>query len=325
MTVEGLSPRRRGNRRRAGLLVHKPGSIPAQAGEPSVSLRFRMIKKVYPRAGGGTIVVNAGRTALEGLSPRRRGNRGAPPCRPGRGGSIPAQAGEPHGSRRPDRIHRVYPRAGGGTFPDDLEALLWTGLSPRRRGNPSRDERSSILCGSIPAQAGEPRDDDQDGHQARVYPRAGGGTGGGSRRGRRYRGLSPRRRGNRPLAGVVSESTGSIPAQAGEPYDGMEWIRGKEVYPRAGGGTRSARTFSPSPAGLSPRRRGNQLRGRFIEVAAGSIPAQAGEPEAALGAAEDTGVYPRAGGGTGDMFSMPRPNGGLSPRRRGNHPRLRPL
>ena len=47
---------------------------------------------------------------------------------------------------------------------------------------------------------------------------------------------------------------------------------------------------------------------------AGSIPARAGEPSP-----KPTAVYPRACGGTGDELFEVDPDGGLSPRVRGNH------
>ena len=56
--------------------------------------------------------------------------------------------------------------------------------------------------------------------------------------------------------------------------------------------------------------------------AAGSIPAQAGEPFRMSGKEGGDGVYPRAGGGTGKDHGGGQQGNGLSPRRRGNprHP-----
>ena len=50
----GLSPRRRGIRRLGEHLPHRAGSIPAQAGEPIMSVAVNESSWVYPRAGGGT-------------------------------------------------------------------------------------------------------------------------------------------------------------------------------------------------------------------------------------------------------------------------------
>ena len=176
-----------------------------------------------------------------GLSPRRRGNRFNSYLGSHRGGSIPAQAGEPPSSRWNLASMGVYPRAGGGTMLDG--------------------ERPEIDAGSIPAQAGEPRREPACCSPPGVYPRAGGGTV------RRVwitalcAGLSPRRRRNRLLQARDVARPGSIPAQAGEPR-----IRGQvrqrsrtRVYPRAGGGTVALVSTCPTVPGLSPRRRGNPL------------------------------------------------------------------
>ena len=50
----GLSPRRRGNRRRAGSADTWRRPIPAQAGEPPLPTRRHGQSGAYPRAGGGT-------------------------------------------------------------------------------------------------------------------------------------------------------------------------------------------------------------------------------------------------------------------------------
>ena len=76
-------------------LARRPGSIPAYAGEPpgqGIGIRNR---KVYPRVCGGTESLVVPAAALEGLSPRMRGNhQGSGPINPAFR-SIPAYAGEP--------------------------------------------------------------------------------------------------------------------------------------------------------------------------------------------------------------------------------------
>ena len=144
---QGLSPRRRGNRRRLrlGPQVDHVGSIPAQAGEPSPgdpagrstaapgsiprrrgNLRLLQVRLgglgpgVYPRAGGGTTVRGLGAGhERKGSIPAQAGEPGSP-CMAHVGrrtiGSIPAQAGEPvYSDLTLVGYSRVYPRAGGGT------------------------------------------------------------------------------------------------------------------------------------------------------------------------------------------------------------------
>ena len=75
MSVEGLSPRVRGNPVHQRIHEAAPRSIPACAGEPSWSIRFSFCLKVYPRVCGGTSDNRAFSLRLNGLSPRVRGNQ----------------------------------------------------------------------------------------------------------------------------------------------------------------------------------------------------------------------------------------------------------
>ena len=91
-----------------------------------------------------------------------------------------------------------------------------------------------------------------------------------------------------------------------------------EVYPRVCGGTRLAAAGAIRAEGLSPRVRGNRRilttrirRGR-------SIPACAGEPAHWVMPMGSSSVYPRVCGGTAHLRHHLSPDGGLSPRVRGN-------
>ena len=177
---KGLSPRVRGNHAVGDFRLLCRGSIPARAGEPSVSLTGIYAPRVYPRACGGTASVSWWTSGTTGLSPRVRGNQ---LHRLGDGrlsGSIPARAGEPSNVSNSSMITRVYPRACGGTVAIGAVATGDEGLSPRVRGNRYSD-RSGLhdRCeGSIPARAGEPSISGRSRRSwsRRVYPRACGGT-----------------------------------------------------------------------------------------------------------------------------------------------------
>ena len=72
--------------------------------------------------------------------------------------SIPACAGEPLAPLLLELSKRVYPRVCGGTA-TQMSAKNWLmGLSPRVRGNLQDSLVPIILLGSIPACAGEPRE-----------------------------------------------------------------------------------------------------------------------------------------------------------------------
>ena len=235
-------------------------SIPAQVGEP-LRLTFPQLpRRVYPRAGGGTLIAPPMLVSFFGLSPRRRGNRSVRPFPERAIGSIPAQAGEPPRISSIVLTPRVYPRAGGGTAPGNASTARHTGQSPRRRGNLVALAVCLVCDGSIPAQAGEPRARTTSSRATGVYPRAGGGTAYEESVELTNSGLSPRRRGNREAIERRRECSGSIPAQAGELASARSSLTSTPVYPRAGGGTGGNEAGSGEDLGLSPRRRGNRVR-----------------------------------------------------------------
>ena len=216
-TAKGLSPRVRGNPIAAPDRPRNQGSIPACAGEPGGVYGDDTLYMVYPRVCGGTDALREYQLALDGLSPRVRGNRITRLSAAGMIGSIPACAGEPTGVKISHNDMKVYPRVCGGTPGSTVCPQLLEGLSPRVRGNRIYNAGRAGFSRSIPACAGEPGGllplGDMDG----VYPRVCGGTyGENSLRSVRV-GLSPRVRGNLAPCAASPPPSGSIPACAGEP------------------------------------------------------------------------------------------------------------
>ena len=152
----GLSPRGRGNLWAPETLPCGYGSIPAWAGKPRKRTAKSSCYWVYPRVGGETEVSIETRHAINGLSPRGRGNLGWGGLGDGGCGSIPAWAGKP--DRRPlsTRPLGVYPRVGGETARRTKRWRTDGGLSPRGRGNRQGDQCALNRSGSIPAWAGKP-------------------------------------------------------------------------------------------------------------------------------------------------------------------------
>ena len=153
----------------------------------------------------------------------------------------------------------------------------------------------------------------------RVYPRACGGTPGRRCSDDTRGGLSPRVRGNHHRRSLPGLDGGSIPVRAGEPPPRRAGRRGARVYPRACGGTSTAKGRAKRCTGLSPRVRGNPSIDTSCHAISRSIPARAGEPRAERTRAWLTTVYPRACGGTTLRTERLSNNEGLSPRVRGNH------
>ena len=135
-SLNGLSPRVRGNPAVLMSTTTAIRSIPACAGEPRTAAKRRWPSGVYPRVCGGTGSTRKRTITPGGLSPRVRGNltKGVIPWFQGR--SIPACAGEPRICPPAQAGPEVYPRVCGGT-PRRIRSAAWLdGLSPRVRGNP---------------------------------------------------------------------------------------------------------------------------------------------------------------------------------------------
>ena len=193
-----------------------------------------------------------------GLSPRVRGNHIAGCIAQQGRRSIPACAGEPADGFHRSDWRAVYPRVCGGTVLGKIASRHVQGLSPRVRGNRLPGCRASDTDGSIPACAGEPPVWGKPKAVAGVYPRVCGGTYQAMRLVRSTIGLSPRVRGNHAACLLVHAKLRSIPACAGEPWQGRYFRRVRWVYPRVCGGTLPAAPCPPPWTGLSPRVRGNR-------------------------------------------------------------------
>ena len=170
----GLSPRGRGTHRDLHHLVHRLGSIPAWAGNPSPAGTGPGCWTVYPRVGGEPQVQQLHLPPAE-VYPRVGGGTQVQALIDDiHVGSIPAWAGNPPSRRTSQLIQTVYPRVGGEpqlmvVIPDpDI------GLSPRGRGTLWQCWVGDVYEGSIPAWAGNPIHSCITALTKRVYPRVGG-------------------------------------------------------------------------------------------------------------------------------------------------------
>ena len=318
----GLSPRGRGSRYGIKGFRRTNGSIPAWAGEPPERRPAPAGWRVYPRVGGGA---NLSRAVLAtGLSPRGRGSLYMAPGVEGEHGSIPAWAGEPEATEFRLGTRWVYPRVGGGAAIGAIITSALGGLSPRGRGSLVTRHREHLGAGSIPAWAGEPGFNAERIFSPRVYPRVGGGASSNSIVFPYDAGLSPRGRGSLIAVRLSFVGSGSIPAWAGEPAATASRMIVARVYPRVGGGAVPATPITAATAGLSPRGRGSLTPATATHLAAGSIPAWAGEPNSQWDEYERHGVYPRVGGGANEYGSPTFRSWGLSPRGRGSRSVLEP-
>ena len=154
--VPGLSPRGRGKHGTQYARMMYRRSIPAWAGETVHAAEVRNSHRVYPRVGGGKLVIG---------SVNRRSI-----------GSIPAWAGETLSEANLPVHYEVYPRVGGGNGQMLSQATSIAGLSPRGRGKLVRAVPVAREVGSIPAWAGETHLSALPRRRLWVYPRVGGGN-----------------------------------------------------------------------------------------------------------------------------------------------------
>ena len=172
----GLSPHGRGKRlqrRRRRICLR---SIPARAGETLPFLEPCNALEVYPRTGGGNIIVDAKTHTLNGLSPHGRGKQQCHRPETATAGSIPARAGETQTQRFAELQEVVYPRTGGGNVSGEVRQFFDGGLSPHGRGKPGMPSTTRKTWRSIPARAGETPACPPAKWHSRVYPRTGGGN-----------------------------------------------------------------------------------------------------------------------------------------------------
>ena len=113
---------------------------------------------------------------------------------------------------------------------------------------------------------------------SRAYPRPSGGTTPRPKQRGHLAGLSPPERGNLRCFLAFCESSGPIPARAGEPYQRDYWRLCHRAYPRPSGGTLTVCIRRNRNQGLSPPERGNLNEEGTQKKVEGPIPARAGEP-----------------------------------------------
>ena len=211
-------------------------SIPACAGETCINSPIVRSAPVYPRVCGGNGFPAHLCLCLSGLSPRVRGKPSRNAVHTSGAGSIPACAGETINTITGDGLKTVYPRVCGGNDHDQDAAPRLTGLSPRVRGKLLGQPDGRTGRRSIPACAGETAVADGDVGNSKVYPRVCGGNSYRTRKGKSWKGLSPRVRGKRSPHQHTGLCVRSIPACAGETRAGRTSTLWYRVYPRVCGG-----------------------------------------------------------------------------------------
>ncbi len=132
----GRSPRTRGRQEAAAMLEALGGSIPAYAGEATVTDESTKSPQVDPRVRGGGLTLAVRLATVTGRSPRTRGRHWCAKMKTPVFRSIPAYAGEAQPGSISSAFDRVDPRVRGGGKSTFLKGKNHAGRSPRTRGRP---------------------------------------------------------------------------------------------------------------------------------------------------------------------------------------------
>ena len=170
--VFGSSPLSRGIPCRARLGLSVPGIIPALAGNTSSPSSPTTTSADHPRSRGEYLTGPSGDWVGVGSSPLSRGIRATIPARTGRGGIIPALAGNTLASAWLCFLRRDHPRSRGEYCSHSPYKDHEQGSSPLSRGILRQRHQQVRQHGIIPALAGNTRMGMADWSLWRDHPRS---------------------------------------------------------------------------------------------------------------------------------------------------------
>ena len=214
---EGSSPHARGTRVLHGLCDGVGGIIPACAGNTKLAEYGFRLGGDHPRMRGEHIKYAVEGATSQGSSPHARGTPDAHWRHPHDRGIIPACAGNTGLGALLLCVYWDHPRMRGEHVYDLYLSWQGRGSSPHARGTPSWREVRDMLCGIIPACAGNTR------------PR---------QAGNRPDGDHPRMRGEHYLTNVDDlQVVGSSPHARGTPTGNVGGAAGAGIIPACAGNT----------------------------------------------------------------------------------------
>ena len=214
---------------------------------------------------------------FEGSSPPARGRASRARRRPHAMGFIPACAGESGDPYGRASFRRVRPRLRGGETTCRNVSSPAEGSSPPARGRGEQAACHHRVVGFIPACAGESNRGASAPRGTGVHPRLRGGEPQCAEGGSGGEGSSPPARGRGRSDAGKSQTTGFIPACAGERPGPRRTGCARWVHPRLRGGEGTAAATPHTGGGSSPPARGRDFRRLVAHGRQGFIPACAGE------------------------------------------------
>ena len=257
---DGAHPRSRGEHRAGqSTLAGFPGSSPLARGT--------LLKRAGTFAAFGLIPARAGNTwgiipFIQSCwaHPRSRGEHvflsmiGWGWC-----GLIPARAGNTLQPRHTRINTRAHPRSRGEHCPAPGRLAAVLGSSPLARGTLTAILRACGRVGLIPARAGNTGEKLYSSGVAGAHPRSRGEHIGAVYVSVSVVGSSPLARGTRFIPDALMQSSGLIPARAGNTRLIRSRVSEMRAHPRSRGEHSSRRLVIPSSLGSSPLARGTRL------------------------------------------------------------------
>ena len=318
--------------------AHRPGLIPAGAGQTDSNALIVVVAQAHPRGCGADLAALRPASSAGGSSPRVRGRPGSPPggCSPT--GLIPAGAGQTRRCWRPRRGPRAHPRGCGADGATSPLSTICMGSSPRVRGRPLVYRGARQRHGRIPAGAGQTPRLGRVSSRTGAHPRGCGADGQLMAKIKSDFGSSPRVRGRHYRVMLRQIHPRLIPAGAGQTSSGKMTPSRLWAHPRGcgadtpdnpyrrlrvglipAGAGQTPRTIRTGDSGLgsSPRVRGRPVFLQWYSVVVGLIPAGAGQTNFRDMSLEYDRAHPRGCGADIDTYASVPDEVGSSPRVRG--------
>ena len=256
--------------------------IPAHAGKTSLRSRPPRQKRAHPRACGENLSASQLLREGTGSSPRMRGKPPAARRKWVGVGLIPAHAGKTRLLATVATHGQAHPRACGENFSSRFDISVSEGSSPRMRGKRYRLAGRGWSRRLIPAHAGKTRLNRPHSACKRAHPRACGENLHEIKDDEQLEGSSPRMRGKRLSACIVTPSGRLIPAHAGKTREPADIDTSPPAHPRACGENLLLGSLKLREDGSSPRMRGKPAKTLQPLDVEGLIPAHAGKTSGAL-------------------------------------------
>ena len=276
-SAAGSSPRMRGKLGDPGGGVAGVRIIPAHAGQTSPATRPAGRAPDHPRACGANTLRRWVMPSRSGSSPRMRGKQRTGHRVQAARRIIPAHAGQTKPAWHRSLMPSDHPRACGANSGQPQTGGDDFGSSPRMRGKPAARSRRVMRVRIIPAHAGQTSAAARAGWSRPDHPRACGANVLTLHLHHAASGSSPRMRGKRQMATLMSSTQRIIPAHAGQTSRRNSSCYRQPDHPRACGANVISGRLRHASGGSSPRMRGKLHQVQRATYADRIIPAHAGQ------------------------------------------------